>query len=131
MWLDNFEMNEYMSWHSMWCCVDIGWKHDWVNPLGTTSRNGQETKIHQTIFLGLFLKNFIIINYVFLMFIYCMPKYMPWSFHYNHYKFVFFIRVAHSRIKFLNFENSLLNYNYPIKISNKILYKIPLKYYNH
>jgi hypothetical protein len=45
------------------------------------------------------------------MFIYCMPKYMAWNFHYNkkggnRYKFVFLIDVAPSRIKFLNFGNS-------------------------
>ncbi len=50
-------------------------------------------------------------NYFFFMFIYCMPKYMVRSFHYNkeggnHYIFISLIDVAHSGIKFLNFGNS-------------------------
>ncbi len=31
-----------------------GWKYDWVDPLGTTSKNNQETKNGQIIFMGPF-----------------------------------------------------------------------------
>jgi hypothetical protein len=32
----------------------MGWKYDWVNPLGTPSKDNQGTKIGQIIFLGPF-----------------------------------------------------------------------------
>jgi hypothetical protein len=32
----------------------VGWKYDWVDPLGTTSKDNQGTKIGQIIFLGVF-----------------------------------------------------------------------------
>jgi hypothetical protein len=38
--------------------VTTGLKYNWVVPLGTTSRNGQRTKLGQIIFMGLFLKMF-------------------------------------------------------------------------
>jgi hypothetical protein len=90
----------------------MGWKYDWVDPLGTPSKGNQETKIGQIIFLGLFFKCFHNYKLFFLMFIYCMPKYMAWSFHYNKkkagncYEFVFLVDVALLGIKFLHFGNS-------------------------
>jgi len=32
----------------------VGWKYDWVDPLQTTSKDNQGTKIGQIIFLGPF-----------------------------------------------------------------------------
>jgi hypothetical protein len=61
-----------------------GCKYNWVDPLGTTSRNSIGTKIGQIIFFAHFFKCFHNYNvFMKIMFIYCMPKYMAWSFHYN------------------------------------------------
>jgi hypothetical protein len=70
-----------------------------------------EQKLAKLFSWALFLKNNHNLKIKDFMLIYCMPKYMAWSFHYNKkggicYIFIFLIDVAPLRIKFLNFGNS-------------------------
>jgi len=85
------------------------WVKVWLGGATKNTFKGQSrNKNWPNNILGL---TFFFKSYIYFMFIYCMPNYMAWSFHYNkkgenHYKFVFLIDVAPLGIKFLNFENS-------------------------
>ncbi len=64
--------------------LSCGYKHPWVDPLGTTSRNDKISEIIKIMFLNFFIINvFIIIDLFFLMFIHCILEYMILNVHWN------------------------------------------------
>ncbi len=81
------------------------WKHDWMDPLRTTSKNGQGTRIGQILFLD-FSKNH---NYKLLFFhvyllhakIYGLKFPLQFLKNENHYRFVFLISRCEDRNKVL------------------------------
>ncbi len=78
-------------------------------PTKNTFKGQPRNKNWSNNILGPFSLN-VFIFYFILVFIYYMPKYMSWIFHYkkggNCYKFVFLVDVAPLGIKFLKFGNS-------------------------
>jgi hypothetical protein len=86
VWASRSSWIMYLHSHSFWQKKrnNHKWVEVWLGGLIRNTFKGQSrNKNWQNNILGPLFKNVFILIIFFFMFIYCMPKYMAWSFQYN------------------------------------------------